>query len=195
MLFGGADHYRKGDSHVVPQYVRRPETWASRTPNRQARRRARRRPAACRLAVEALEDRLVPATLTISDVTIIEGDAGTPNALVTVTLSAPTNPPVTVDYGTADGTALAGSDYQAVSGTLTFDKGQTSRSILVPVTGDRLVRPDETLFVNLRNATRNDRRRSRGGHRRERRPAPPTVSVNDVSAAEGNSGRRPSPSP
>ena len=42
---------------------------------------------------------------------------------------------MSVNYSTANGTALAGSDYQAVSGTLTFKKGETGKSILVPVIG------------------------------------------------------------
>src|SRR4051812_45229054 len=89
----------------------------SRTPAQQARHgAARRRPAARRLAIEALEDRCVPASLTVSDVSILEGNAGTRNALVTVSLSGSSNSPVSVDYSTANGTAFAGSDYQAVSG-------------------------------------------------------------------------------
>src|SRR5207249_1166280 len=112
----------------------------SRTPVQQARRSSpRRRPAAGPLAVEALEDRLVPASLTVSDATIIEGNAGTTNAVVTVRLSTPSTNIVTVNYSTANGTASAGSDYQAVSGKLTFARGETSKSILVPVIGDQLV--------------------------------------------------------
>src|SRR5262245_18897593 len=106
---------------------------SSRTPSRQARRGAPlRRPAASRLAVDALEDRLVPASLRVSDATIIEGNAGAQNALVTVCLAAPSNQTVRVDYSTANGTAVAGSDYQAVSGRLTFAPGQTSKSVLIP---------------------------------------------------------------
>jgi hypothetical protein len=123
------------------------------TPGRQALPGpAPRRPAACRLSVEALGDRIVPASLTVSDVSVLEGNAGTRNAVVTVSLTGAVNSAVTVDYSTAHGTALAGSDYQAGSGTLTFNKGVTSKSILVPVIGDSLVEPDETFFVNLGNA-------------------------------------------
>src|SRR5262245_29912485 len=70
-----------------------------------------------RFAVDALEDRLVPATLSIGDATLIEGNSGTTNALLTVRLSGSANPNVSVRYSTANGTAKAGSDYQAVSGT------------------------------------------------------------------------------
>src|SRR5213078_198155 len=59
---------------------------------------------------------------------------------------------VSVNYRTADGTATAGSDYNAVSGTLTFAKNQMSKTILVPVIGDRVPEPDEYFFVRLDSA-------------------------------------------
>src|SRR5690349_9763386 len=52
---------------------------------------------------------------------------------------------------TADGTATAGSDYQAASGTLTIPAGQTSGTITVLVNGDRIGEPNEKYFVNLSN--------------------------------------------
>jgi len=126
-----------------------------RTPVRQVwLRSVHRRSPACRLNIETLEDRCVPASLSVSDVSIIEGNAGTRNALVAVSLSSPSNQPVTVDYSTANGTAVAGSDYQTVSGKLTFSKGVTSKSILVPVIGNQVIESDEAFFVNLKNAKR-----------------------------------------
>ena len=112
----------------------------------------RRRPAACRLAVEALEDRCVPASLSVSDVVFVEGYDGASYFAVTVSLDAPSTKTVRVSYNTADGTATAGSDYDAVSGKLTFARGETSKSILVPVRGDRLAETDEFFFVNLNRA-------------------------------------------
>ena len=56
---------------------------------------------------------------------------------------------MTVNYATANGTALAGSDYTAASGTLTFAPGQTSKTVTVNVTGDTVVEPNETFVVNL----------------------------------------------
>ncbi|MGE0363392.1 MAG: Calx-beta domain-containing protein, partial [Vicinamibacterales bacterium] len=58
--------------------------------------------------------------LTITDATVTEGNAGSVAATFTVSLSAASTDPVTVDYATANGTATAGSDYTAASGTLTF---------------------------------------------------------------------------
>jgi hypothetical protein len=89
--------------------------------------------------------------LTINDVLVIEGDAGTTNAIFTVTLIGGSNDVVTVDFFTTDGTAAAGSDYAAASGTLTFNPGITTRTISIPVFGDTLGENDETFFVNLLN--------------------------------------------
>ena len=58
-----------------------------------------------------------------------------------------------VAYNTSDGTATAGGHYQAKTGTLTFAPGETSKTITVPVNGDRLVEPNETFFVNLSTPT------------------------------------------
>jgi ELWxxDGT repeat protein len=95
-----------------------------------------------------------PATprLTINDIRVAEGDTGTTAARFTVTLSAASAQTVTVDYLTSDGTATAGSDYDAASGSLTFAAGETSKNIDVPVRGDVTPENNETFFVNLRNA-------------------------------------------
>jgi hypothetical protein len=116
--------------------------------------RANPRPVTLRPTVEALEHRLTPATarLSIADATIVEGNDGTQNALVTVSLNRP-HGKVTVNYSTADGSATAGSDYTAVSGRLTFAKNEMSKTIAVPVRGDRLVEFDEYFSVNLSNAS------------------------------------------
>jgi hypothetical protein len=60
--------------------------------------------------------------------------------------------PVTVHYETSDGTATAGSDYGAASGTLTFGPGETGKSFTVPVTSDSAPEGDETFQVTLSNA-------------------------------------------
>ncbi|WP_196803177.1 beta strand repeat-containing protein, partial [Dolichospermum circinale] len=94
-------------------------------------------------------------SLSINDVTLTEGNSGTKNATFTVTLSGETFQPVTVNYATANGTATAGSDYTATTGTLIFNvnPGETSKQITVSVLGDSLFEANETFFVNLSNAT------------------------------------------
>ena len=88
-------------------------------------------------------------TIQIGDVTVTEGNSGSKTVTFPVTLSAATIYPVTVRYTTANGTATAGSDYAATSGTLTFSPGQKSQTIAVPVYGDMVSEPDETFYVNL----------------------------------------------
>src|SRR4051812_35367328 len=87
--------------------------------------------------------------IAVADLSLAEGASGTTSARFTVTLSKPGGQPITVAYATADGTAKAGSDYEATSGTLTFAAGTTSQQVVVPITGDTLVEPDETFLVNL----------------------------------------------
>ena len=70
-----------------------------------------------------------------------------------VTLARAADEPVTVDYETADRTATAGEDYEAVSGTLTFETGQTTTSVQVSVLDDSHDEGEETLTLVLTNAS------------------------------------------
>jgi hypothetical protein len=79
----------------------------------------------------------------------VEGNSGTTQLAFTVSLSAPAADAVTVNYATGGGTATAGSDYVAQSGTLTFAPGETVRTILVDVIGDATFESDETFAVTL----------------------------------------------
>ena len=84
---------------------------------------------------------------------IAEGDSGSKTLTFPVTLSAASSQTVTVNYATANGTATAGSDYTATSGTLTFAPYQTSQQINVSVLGDYAIEGDETFTVSLSAAT------------------------------------------
>jgi len=88
-----------------------------------------------------------------SAASVTEGDAGNITATFTVTLSsAPgAGEEVTVDYDTADGAATAGEDYEAVTGTLIFAEGETTKTIEVTVTGDTIVEEDEAFQMLLSN--------------------------------------------
>jgi sugar lactone lactonase YvrE len=72
-------------------------------------------------------------------------------AAFTVSLDTPSTTPVTVQFATANSTAVASSDYTAASGTITFVPGETTHTILVRTTDDTLSEPTETFFVNLSN--------------------------------------------
>ncbi|WP_048441982.1 Calx-beta domain-containing protein, partial [Caenimonas sp. SL110] len=89
------------------------------------------------------------ATVSINDVTVGEADGF---ATFTVTLSTPSSDPVTVAYGSADGTAIDGADYTGVSGTVTFAAGQTTQTIVVAITSDVTDENSETFSVSLSGA-------------------------------------------
>jgi hypothetical protein len=125
--------------------------------------------------------------LRIRDVTVIEGNTGTATAVFTVTLSAPSDQDVTVQYATADWTARAGSDYQAASGTLVIPAGETTGTITVLVDGDRLGETNETFGVNLSNATNANIADSQGvGTITDDEPR---ISISNVTMGEGRNGQ------
>lgn len=72
----------------------------------------------------------------VSDPVLVEADSGQTEALFDIQLSRPAATTIVMDYTTGDITALAGSDYVATSGTITFEAGQDSAAVRVPVLGD-----------------------------------------------------------
>ena len=91
-------------------------------------------------------------SISISDVSVTEGNVGTQVATFTVVRTGGTGV-FAVNFATANGTATAGTDYVATSGTLNFAAGETTRTISVTISGDITIEPSETFFVNLANAT------------------------------------------
>jgi hypothetical protein len=107
----------------------------------------------------------------------------------TVTLSASSSQPVTVNYATANGTATtATNDYQAASGTVTFTPGETSKPVIVNMVGDTRDEPDETLFVNLTNAVGAAIADAQGKGTILDNDPTPTLSINDTSTNEADGG-------
>jgi hypothetical protein len=96
---------------------------------------------------------LPTSTVSIGDVSLAEGNGGTTNANFTVSLSAPAGQQVTVTYNTVNGTALAGQDYAAGSGTVVFNPGETTKTITVMILGDSVPESNEIVYVNLTTAT------------------------------------------
>jgi CSLREA domain-containing protein len=130
-------------------------------------------------------------SLVIGDATRVEGDSGSNDLVFTVTLAGTTAQTVTVGYATANGTASAGSDYAATSGTLTFFPGTTTQQVRVPVIGDAAMESDETLFVNLSgaaNATISDNQAIGTITNDDTAAAVPSISVSDATLGEGNAG-------
>jgi probable HAF family extracellular repeat protein len=95
----------------------------------------------------------VVPTMSIDDVTSAEGKFGTRGFTFTVSLSTATTVAVSVTFATANGSAIAGEDYNAVSGTLVFNAGETTKTIVVDVIGDRKRESDESFSVNLSGAS------------------------------------------
>ena len=93
-------------------------------------------------------------TISVADATAREGTDA--NAAFTVSLSrafTSSGHSVTVDYATADGTATAGADYTATSGTLTFAAGESTKTVNVPILDDSHDEGEETFTLRLSNAT------------------------------------------
>jgi hypothetical protein len=103
--------------------------------------------------VTILDDDFKPALFAPGFINVVEGDSGTTNLTFGLTLTNPSVQVITVDYATANGTATAGSDYVASSGTVTIPAGATSATITVPIIGDTTVEPNETFNINLSNST------------------------------------------
>src|SRR5439155_15969217 len=118
------------------------------------------------------------------------GDVGTVNAVFTVRLLAGGGQTVTVNYGTADGSAIAGKDYVATSGTLTFNPGDTMKTITVPVNGDRTDEDDEYFSVNLSGATNAAVYDSSGTGTILDNDPPPSITIADASIREGDRGTK-----
>jgi hypothetical protein len=90
-----------------------------------------------------------PPTAAIVSAAIMEGALGRRLLAFTITLSAAAVQPVTLRWGTVNGTAVAGRDYVAAGGVVTFDPGQTRRTVAAWVIGDRAIEADEWFRVNL----------------------------------------------
>ncbi|WP_166767386.1 putative Ig domain-containing protein [Xanthomonas arboricola] len=129
-------------------------------------------------------------TLSINNVSVNEGNAGTTNATFTVSLSQPAGTGgVSFDIATADGTATAGVDYVASSLTgQTIPAGSSSATFTVLVNGDTLSEPNETFFVNVSNVTGASVGDGQGQGTIVNDDALPALSIDDVSVNEGNSG-------
>ena len=95
-----------------------------------------------------IEDNDQMATLSVTGGRGVEG--GTIGFVVTLTGS--TGGTVSVDYATADGTAVAGEDYEAASGTATFASGERETTVSVMLLSDDLFEPEEHFELELSSA-------------------------------------------
>ena len=90
-----------------------------------------------------------PPVISIDDVRLAEGDSGTSTFVFTVSRSGDTSAASTVGFSTSDGSAVAGIDYAASTGTVQFLADETTKTIAVDVLGDLAIESDETFVVDL----------------------------------------------
>ncbi len=102
-------------------------------------------------AIVTIENDDAPPVITISNVNVVEPTAGTTNAVFVVSLSKAVDQPVTVDYTTVNGTAVAPGDYTTTTNTLTIPAGQVSGTISVPVRADADTEGVENFTLMLSN--------------------------------------------
>ena len=103
-----------------------------------------------RPCLEALEDRIAPASLiSISNSSLEVNGTGAADMDFTVTRSGDLGPQVVVAYSTSDGTAKAGTDYTPTSGDVTIAAGSATATIVVPVTNQFLFETSRSFSVYL----------------------------------------------
>ena len=132
-----------------------------------------------------------PVNLTINDVSLNEGNAGTTSFTFTVSLSAPAGPGgVTFDIATADGTATqpVPTTRQKSLTAQTIPAGSSTYSFTVLVNGDTTPETNETFFVNVTNVTGATVTDGQGQGTIVNDDAAPNLTINDVSLNEGNAG-------
>jgi hypothetical protein len=127
-------------------------------------------------------------SLSIDNVTVLENNSGTTNAVFTVRLSKASGQMVTVNYATTNGTAVAGSDYNVSFGRLTFAPGDLSQEITVGVLGDKLNEAAETFQVILSNPGNASIAAGQGTGTINNDDVLPAISISDAAVLEGNSG-------
>jgi len=128
---------------------------------------------------------LTAPILTVTNASVVEGNAGTTNLVFTVTSNIAATSAIAVTYATADGTATAGQDYTATNGTLNIAVGATSGTVVVPVSGDTTIESDET-FTLVVTAPANATVAGGTITGTITNDDFPTVSIADVSVLEGS---------
>src|SRR6266540_573123 len=127
-------------------------------------------------------------TLSVGNVLRTEGDTSSSAAVFKVRLIPASGRPVTVQFGTASGSAIDGVDFMGTNGTLTFLPGKTLLTVPVRVFGERSRETNETFFLDLNNATFATISNSHGVCTIVNNDALPKLFISDAAVAEGDSG-------
>lgn len=138
-------------------------------------------------AVATIVDDDALPSISVGDVTVQEGNAGSTEAAFYVQLSTASGRAVTITYATSNGTATSG-DYTSTSGALTFAPGETLQNVFVGVVGDVSNEGNETFKLTLSNPVHATVANAIGTATILNDDGPPTLNVNDYSGLEGNDG-------
>jgi Calx-beta domain-containing protein len=129
------------------------------------------------------------ALITIEPESMLEGNIGISNLSFTIKLSTISDFTITADWTTADDSATAAdNDYETAGDTVTFQPGETSKIINVPVNGDTKFEADEQFFINLTNATNATISDPQVKGTITNDDAAPTISIGNATVTEGDSG-------
>src|SRR4051794_29951970 len=90
-------------------------------------------------------------SISVRDVVLVEGNAGTTQATFVVALSGPSSQSISFSFATSNGTAIAGSDYDATAGASAFAPGEVEKPVVVLVNGDTVDELQETFFLDISN--------------------------------------------
>ncbi len=134
-------------------------------------------------AVVTIEDSNATPTISIADTTVNEGVG---EAAIEVTLSAASGREVTVNYATSNGSAIAGEDYTAATGTTTFAVGETTAVISVTISADTLDEANETFDITLSAPSNATLTNDTATITISDDDAPPSITIDDVTVDEAD---------
>ncbi len=105
-----------------------------------------------RVMMDGLESREF-LSVAINDISVVEGNSGATQAVFTISMDSLSITPIAVHYVTVDGTAKAGTDYQAVGGSIIFYPGMRSADVQVPIIPDTTPEPNKTFTMQISSPT------------------------------------------
>ena len=129
-------------------------------------------------------------SISIDDVSVVEGTGGTKTAEFTLTLSAASGRFIAIAANTISLTASAGSDFQSTLFIVGFDPGITSQKMSLVIFSDNTYEDDETFRLDLENPLNVTIARGQGFGTIINDDPIPTISINNVTLTEGNTGTR-----
>ncbi|MEY4176196.1 MAG: hypothetical protein RI900_3361 [Actinomycetota bacterium] len=136
-----------------------------------------------------IDDNDAPIVSAVAAAPVIEGNVAARTAQqFRITLDRPSVHTVSVNWSTANGTAILRSDYTAASGTAVFAPGTTSTTVSVTVLGDIAREPDETYNLTITGVTNGVVGTASASGKILDDEVLPNMTINDINVVEGNTG-------